>query len=353
MTHEGIGSRRTFCPETATERNLDKSGEWYLKYQMTIVSQPCILTKDDGPVIHTFSPPRSWFVRQEPPESDEVLAQRREVETAMLERLFGLRWPAMTPERRQIARVLMQEVAPRHDGRRPGGRADVRLLIGSPPDLGPDSAGEARFRSHGPVPFWANGGNALRGPSCSLYGSFRGGLLVRCGYAKARESVAELKKKLPPFLKDLKDVADALGVDVGSRDLWYGRYRSLEEMQSSARCELGLENLLSVRVVIGASENYLWRWNQFFAKSERYQSPTSRSADYVATGNAGADDLFVRLDRLGLTQRQLAIVLNVCPSQVTRLKLGQRRWSSRLLAQAETFVAGAESHVVGTVQGRW
>ena len=131
---------------------------------MTILSHQRILSWDDGPIIHDFIPPRSWFARQEPPESDEVLAQRREVETVLLERLFGPRWPTMTPEQRQIARVLMEEVAPRHDGRRPGGRAGLRLLIGSPPDLGPESAGEARFRPQGLVPFWANHGNALAAP---------------------------------------------------------------------------------------------------------------------------------------------------------------------------------------------
>ena len=353
MAHEGIGSRRTFCPETATERNLDKSGEWYLKYQMTIVSQPCILTKDDGPIIRTFIPPRSWFARQEPPESDEVLAQRREVETAMLERLFGPRWPTMTPEQRQIARVLMEEVAPRHDGRRPGGRAGLRLLIGSPPDLGPESAGEAHFRPQGPVPFWANHGNALRGPSRSLYGSFRGGLLVKCGYATAREPEVEQRRKLPEFLRDLDNIAGALGVDVHFRHCWHGYYLALEDMRRWARVDSGVDSLPAFRVIIGASERYLWHWSRYFAESEGYQSQTGRSADYVAAGNAEADELFVHSDRLGITQRQLAVVLNVSSSQVCRLRHGRRRWPPRLLAQAATFVAGAESHVVGTVQGHW
>ncbi len=315
--------------------------------------QQCILTRDDGPIIRVFCPPRSWFAREEPPESDEVLAQRREAETALLSKLFGPRWPAVTPEQRQIARVLMEEVAPRHDGRRPGGRAGLRLLIGAPPDLGPESAGEARFRPQGPVPFWANHGNALRGPSRSLYGSFRGGLLVKCGYATAREPGVEQRKKLPEFLRDVNDIADGLGVDVHFRHCWHGYYLSLEDMRRWARVDSGVNSLPGFRVVIGASERYLWRCSQFFTMSEGYQSLTGRSADYVAAGNAEVDELFMRSDRLGITQRQLAIVLNVSSSQVTRLRQGRRRWSSRLLAQAATFVAGAENHVVGTVPGHW
>ena len=315
--------------------------------------QQCILTRDDGPIIHDFIPPRSWFVRQEPPESDEVLAQRREIEPALLRRLFGPRWPAMTPEQLRIVEVFMQEVAPRHDGRRPGGRAGLRLLIGAPPDLGPESPGEARFRPQGPVPFWANHGNALRGPSCSLYGSFRGGLLVKCGYSTAREPEVEQRKKLPEFLRDLADIAGGLGVDIHFRHCWHGYYLSLEDMRRWARVDSGVDSLPEFRVIIGASERYLWCWNQYFAQSEGYQAPTGRSTDYLATGGTEADELFVRLDRLGIAQQQLAAVLNVSSSQVCRLRHGRRRWPARLLAQAAKFLAGAESHVVGTVRGHW
>jgi transcriptional regulator with XRE-family HTH domain len=64
-------------------------------------------------------------------------------------------------------------------------------------------------------------------------------------------------------------------------------------------------------------------------------------------------DLFIRLERLGITQQQLATVLDVSPSHLSKLKHRQRRWPSRLVARAATFIAGAENHVVATVNGHW
>jgi hypothetical protein len=213
----------------------------------------------------------------------------------------------------------MEHVAPRHDGRRPGGRAGVRLLIGDAPSLGPGIAVRDRFRQPGPVVFWANYGDALRGPTCSLYGSARGGLLARCGYSTARESAAERRKKLPQFLKDMDDIVGVLGVDVYFRHFWHGYHLSLEDMRRWAEVDSGVDSLPEFQAMIGTSEDYLWRWNRYFAECDGYPSPTRENTCYVTTGGAQVEDLFVRLEYLGITQRQLAVVLDVSPSHLAPL----------------------------------
>jgi hypothetical protein len=165
--------------------------------------------------------------------------------------------------------------------------------------------------------------------------------------------VAERRKKLPQFLKDMDDIVGVLGVDVCFHHSWHGHCLSLEDMRRWARVDSGVTSLPEFQAMIGASEDYLWHWNRYFAECEGYPPPTHEDVCYLTTGGAQVEDLFVRLERLGVSQRQLAMVLDVSPSHLTKLKHGQRRWPSRLLARAATFIAGAEKHVVGTVSGHW
>jgi len=296
--------------------------------------------------------PRSWFVPDIPEESQEVIAERQRVETAALEQVFGPRWPTLPPQHRQIADALLKEIAPRRVWCRSSEDVVVRLLIGSPPALGPNVPAHDRNRQQGPVAFWANG-TPLYGPGRSLYSARRGSLLVRCGYAKPPEPMADRRLKVPQFLKEVEEVADVLQVRVCAYDPWHRRQLSLEEMRLIARSDSGLDRLLMVQVLVRPDESYLRTWGNYFAARDGHPWVNRGHAHYLDSGGAEAEEIFVRLRRLGLAQRHLAKVLNISPSLISLFKQGARRWSETLLRQAATFIAAAESHVVAMVRGHW
>jgi hypothetical protein len=247
----------------------------------------------------------------------------------------------------------MQEITPRRGARGPDENAAIHLLIGAPPALAPDIARPTCYCQPAPAVLWAHGGYSRCGPPYALCDSTQGGLLARCGYATLSESPAERRQKVPQFLEDLAYVVDVLGLYISTYDHWNGRIITLEEMRSLARFDFGLDRLVLGRVSVGAPETYLWNWTCFFTEYEGYPWPTRANSCWLDAGGIDAEDMFFRLERLGLTQAQLSVVLNVCPSLITKLKRAQRRWSSRLLARATTFVAAAEKHVVATVHGHW
>jgi hypothetical protein len=142
------------------------------------------------------------------------------------------------------------------------------------------------------------------------------GLLARCGYSTEREPAVEQRKKLPQFLKDMDDIVGVLGVEVYFRHRWHGYCLSLQDVRRWARVDSGVDGLPEFRVMIGTSENYLWHWNRYFDKCEGYPPPTRENTCYSTTGGAHAEDLFVRLEHLGITQRRLAVEKMAVPSAI-------------------------------------
>ena len=83
-------------------------------------------------------PPCSRFVHEEWDGSEDVATERRAIEIAMLQRVFGPKWPDLKPEQQQIADLLLREIAPQRDARTRGRGAGLRLLLGRVPKS-PDS----------------------------------------------------------------------------------------------------------------------------------------------------------------------------------------------------------------------
>jgi len=295
--------------------------------------------------------PRSWYAAEAPEESKEVIAKRQQVETAALQRVFGPRWSGLKPEHLKLANTLLHELAPRRLGRS-SEEVAVRLLVGGPPPLGPNNPAHKHNRQQSSVVFWATG-SAGPGPGRGLYGSRHGCLMVRAGYATPSTPMEERKKRLPQFTDDLAEVADMLGLRVSAYHHDYRWPLSVEDICSLARLAFGVETLLMARVLVRPDDLYLRQWARYFVACNGHPWNNQGTGRYLDTGGAQAEELFLRLRRLGLAQRHLARVLSVDPSLVTKLKHGERRWSSTLLKQAATFIAAAERHVVASVMGHW
>ena len=212
-----------------------------------------------GPVIEVIVPPRRWSIPREPPETEEVLARRRQTQVTLMERLFGAAgWAALTPCQRRIVDMLMLEIVPARNGWRPGYSPEVRLIVGSPPG-----------RDQAPIPFWVNGGRLPRGVGHCLGLPTRGSFIVRTGYAQAYELEQEYMANVPRFVQDVQDVAGVLAVDlVGSS----GDFRDgigLERMVSMTVFDWSLNMLCPLSVRGFPRQEYLTAWRQHFADRNR------------------------------------------------------------------------------------
>ncbi|MEI8372341.1 MAG: hypothetical protein WCJ35_05820 [Planctomycetota bacterium] len=297
-----------------------------------------MLKADGSPIIRDFVPPRAWYAYQEPPESDEVLARRREVETALLRRLFGpAAWDALTPCQRRLVDMLMLELVPGRRGWRRGYGSSVRLIIGSVP--GQDQA---------PIPFWVNGGGLPRSWGHSLLSGTRGSIIVRAGYVRAYASDQERAATMPRLLADLRYVADALHVLVIGRSD-YPHAIDMETMIRMASWESGLGRLSVTRIRALPDYAFLREWAKHFADCDK-SAP-------VGDGDAGeemdAKGLLQRSAALGITLVDLAMVLGTSSSYMCMFKHGHRRWPPGFLPRIKTFLNAAEAAVVGTIRGPW
>jgi hypothetical protein len=176
-------------------------------------------------VIDEFIPPRSWYAHREAPESEEILARRREVEGSLLRRLFTpAGWDGLTPCQRRLVDMVMAAIVPGRKGWRRGYGGGVRLIIGGIPGC-----------EQAQIPFWVNGGRLPRRGAHRLVLPTRNSFVVRAGYMRANESDQECLAKLPRFLKDLHDVAQVLRVDVLGCSSYDPNGIGMEQMVSMGR----------------------------------------------------------------------------------------------------------------------
>jgi hypothetical protein len=294
-------------------------------------------------VIHEFIPPRSWYARREPPESDEVLAQRREVEKALLRRLFSpAGWDGLTPCQRRLVDMVMGEIVPGRKGWRRGYGGGVRLIIGGVPG-----------RDQAQIPFWVNGGRLPRRSGHCLVLPTRNSFVVRAGYMRVNESEQECLAKVPSFLQDVYDIAEVLGVDLvgtsGDRPDGIG----MEDMVKLGLSLYSYYSLCWLQVRGLPRQTYLHEWYRHFADGDRRPPSDNGGICCEAAVEPDARELLERSVALGITQADLAFILGVAPTLVCMFKHGRRRWPPGFLHRIKTFLDAAETAVVGTIDGPW
>lgn len=178
-------------------------------------------------------------------------------------------------------------------------------------------------------------------------------MIVRGKYARANEPVWGRVARVQPFLEDLRDVANVLGlVVVGRSDQrWNGI--SMESMISMVQSDFGIHKLHSLMVRVFPCRAYLRRWQRYFAEGGHLLPSGDDDMRCETDGNVSATELFHRLAALGVSQSDLALVLRVSSSFVCLLRHDRRRWPPGVLRRVMLFLNAVESSVVGTIDGPW
>jgi hypothetical protein len=190
-----------------------------------------------------------------------------------------------------------------------------------------------------------------RGLGYLIVGKKRG-WLARCGYIGVVDASGKwtgpkgIGRLTRQFLADLAEVAQLLGLTVVGLERTTGAWLTLSQVREIAELSSGLKSLNQIHLRIYGPEDYLERCRCVLAERGGFSAiPGSDSSPIlpdtdVLLADPGVD-LRVRLQRVGLSQDDLAQHLGVSKSFISKLLGGKKAWPEGMWQRAEAFVEAA------------
>jgi hypothetical protein len=181
-------------------------------------------------------------------------------------------------------------------------------------------------------------GNGKRwGMGYQIVGVKGTGWLDRCGYAIPEDN-QDLAKVIRSFLKDLREVSEALGFTVVGLKPNTAKWLDLGNMVQLSRVKAGLEELLRIHLRVYGPEDYLQRWRSYFAQKGGFTSIPGGEEDAQPSAPSDLNDLSTRIRLAGIKQVELARHLGVSQPYVCQLLNNDRPWPDQARKRAEAFL---------------
>jgi Bifunctional DNA primase/polymerase, N-terminal len=157
---------------------------------------------------------------------------------------------------------------------------------------------------------------------------------ARCGF---RDDVASFLAELEPVARCLNLVT--VGIASGSRE------SSLRALRRLSRSGPGRRTLETTHLRVYSEHGYLTRWTEVFGGLEPLTlGPMGATVSGALVLN--------ELATLNLSQRALALALNIDPSFLSKLVNGKKPWPNDLLAKAETWIKAQRSGPGGLTEAK-
>jgi hypothetical protein len=147
-----------------------------------------------------------------------------------------------------------------------------------------------------------------------------GGWLAKAGYHL---------EDVDGFFGDLADLSAPLGLIITGFDPSSKTFRSWTEMQALAQSGPGRRDLSRLHLRVYSRSDYLERWNNFFGWT---------GFNPLAEAVNPAVELVTIMKAKGISQRQLAIAIQVDPAFLNKVLQGCKPWPAGLAARAKAHV---------------
>jgi hypothetical protein len=255
------------------------------------------------------------------------------------------RWSGLSSEQQQIMQAMNREVTRGRGSSRPD-KAFVLRGNQVPNTTGRNQTLCPYLDADGTYVAF-NGNGRRRGLGYRIVGESGRGWLNKCGYAVPLDDSDGVATVVRGFLRELATMADLLGLTVAAIHPQTGQWYDLEYLTHTARGRRGWEELDPLHLRIYAAEDYLDRCRGYFERRgslwglAQAASGSLRAVQIMAVASTQLS-LSVRMQRVGISQGELAGHVGRSRSFVSRLLNGRKPWPVGLREQADAYVSGRE-----------